>query len=113
MAGLFKYLIAVIAGLLCYNEFVLMHRTSAFNDVEYHMDKSVVPTKIGDAKYTHICGTQDNTPAFLEYIDSFCKDKVVEVDAHPLCYISMRCRGWNYVAYDKDNRMLVKYHLGN
>lgn len=113
MGDIFKYLMCGLFAFLAFNEFVLMNRTSSFNDLSMHADKAAVASVIGEPAHTYQCGTNEQPPTFLTYIDSLCKEKVEEVDAYALCHIPMRCRGWHYVAYDHSGKLVTKYRLAN
>jgi hypothetical protein len=113
MGGLFKYLICGLFAFLAYNEFVMMKRASSFNELSTHMERATVANIIGEPEYTYHCGSGEQIPAFFTYIDSMCKEKVTEVDAYALCRVPMRCRGWHYVAYDTNNKLVTKYRLTN
>jgi hypothetical protein len=111
-SGAPKYIFAGLVGFACYNEFVIMHRDSVFNGLAAYTSKASVVQSLGEPKHTYICAEKQTPPSFLLYIERLCQEKVEEVDAFPLCYIPLRCSGWNYVAFDHNSKMVTKYHLG-
>lgn len=113
MGGIFKYFLCGLFAFACYNEFVLMNRVKAFDNLSSRVEKANVEEVLGKAEHVFQCGSEQQPPAFLAYIDSLCKEKVEEVDAFAMCRIPMRCRGWHYVAFDQKGRVVNKYRLAN
>ncbi len=113
MGGLFKYFMCGLFAFACYNEFVLMNRTKAFDTLSSRVDRAGVEDVLGEPKHEFQCDSTEQPPAFLAYIDSLCKEKVVKVDAYAMCHIPMRCRGWHYVAFDQKDKVVNKYRLAN
>ncbi len=113
MGGIFKYLLAGLFAFASYNEFVMMHRDSAFGELASHSDKAAVENAVGESQFSFHCGANEQPLTFLPYIDSLCKDKVEEVGAYALCRIPMRCHGWYYVGFDHNGKLMNKYKLNN